>query len=177
MAYLGILEGNARPQFVPRAIPRGTLASSRRRESVGPALFGSDLPESVLAAAKAATIAAQAAAKSQGISGPGIAAAGKNAYDQVIAAYRASLPTGAAAPNPPENTPVIAVKTQDELRTYYSVPVVTQEAAAPSTAAVPANVTQEDLRSSSQGSAPATSGKSFVVPVLAIAAAYFFLKG
>lgn len=183
MAYLGILEGNARnySSVIPRSIPRGTLASSRRRESIGPALLGEDLPQSVLNAAKAASNSAIAAAKAQGISGPGIAAAGKNAYDLAISAWRASLSTGTVTPQALETSPSAGTKTQDELRTYYSVPAPVVSEPAPAASNVPSNVTQEDLRSQAiaapAAQAPEVSGKNFVVPALALAAAYFFLKG
>lgn len=179
MAYLGILEGNRlTARMTPRPPPYGTLASSRYRQSVGPVLLGSDIPESVYAAAKAASNAAADAARAEGRSGFGIAAAGKAANDKVIADWRASLPTGTVAPPPFETTPSAGTKTQDELRNYYNVPAPIPVSTPTPVPTVPDKVTQEDLRTpAANAPSDASSGKSMLVPIAAIAAAYFFLKG
>lgn len=184
MANLGILEGSAQlPRQYGRTSPHGTLASSRYRRSVGPSLLGADtVPEDILSKAKAATNAAVNAAKTAGVSPMGIAAAGKNAYDKVIADWRASLPTGTVTPPPFETAPSAGTKTQDELRNYYNVPAP-EPTESKSPVVIKDNITQEDLRAPAPGAnatvtaSVSPSGKSLIVPIAAIAAAYFFLKG
>ncbi len=185
MAHLGILEGAGMSPSSPRRAPFGTLASSRYRRSVGPALLGAseaDISPDYIAKAKAAAqvAAANAAAMTTGPGKGGAAMnAGTAAYKELIDAeiMRLSNLQAGTVPLPFENTPSSGTKSQDELRTYYNVQSEGAATPMPSASAVPANVTQEDLRNPGAPASEASPGKSLLVPIAALAAAYFFLKG
>lgn len=168
-------EAGALSTAASQAAGRGRAAESTYREAKAAALTAA-LPEQVAESiAKAA-----ASAVASGLS-----------YD-----YGAAIAAAVAARRPPaeatgtvpgadvtRETPMPALMTQEQLRRYFDVPAESAASSPTSSAPAPTVSPQELLRhtyaedgATSPAPAPA-SGRSLLVPIAALAAAYFFLKG
>ncbi len=146
-------------------------------------------------AADAAYAQAKSAALASGLSNASaeaIAAAAGQAtaaglsYDVQTAIRNAtsiSLQPSSPAPDPTASTPLSVLATQEQLRQYYEVPAAPSAASTDAPAPVPVQSPEDVLRSTyADTSTPAATSaapaaKSFIVPVAALAAAWFFLKG
>lgn len=198
MAHLGILEGRMDSGPRVRSLS-GTFASTRQRNPIGPSFFGDDVAAlsrnagaraGAGRAAEAAYNAAKAAALAAGLNAGQAEAIGKTAaasavqgfaYD-VQAAIRLLQPTtNIAAPSADAGSSAA----EDALRSIQAdapatapAPVPDISAPPPPAAPSPEDVLRSTFPSESAGDkAPAApTAKSFIIPVAALAAAWFFLK-
>lgn len=181
-----------RPFSIPAAIQAAKEAQSLSSAAGMAAGRGMAASAAYNAAKTAALSAGLSAAKAEAIAASaGQAAAAGLLFDAAAAIRNAgavSMQPSTPAPDPTTSTPVSVLATQEQLRQYYEIPAADASAvSAPTAPALPATPPAESpedtLRHTFPGSpagssAPTpTTPKSLLIPVAALAAAYFFLKG